>query len=195
MRGAKSLHIVDLDAALGMGDNFSSIMDIKDAFDGQMHVGGGIRSVKAANDMITSLGKNDRIIMGTLIANEYPGFESLEKISQAQRKVIASVDTKGGNVAIGGWKNDSGINACELMGSLSGLVWGFLYTNVDVEGKMGGVDKKAIEKMVSACCANIIVSGGITTADDISACEDAGAWGVVVGKAAYENVLDLEGVL
>ncbi len=194
-RGAKRLHLIDLDATLGLGDNTTSILKVKEAFKGPVEVGGGLRTVEKANQMLDALSPDDRIIMGTLIVNEFPGFDSLDGIKDAENRLIVSVDSKGGNVTVSGWQADSGLNASHLMDALLGRVWGFLYTNVDVEGRMHGIDKVAVQDIVSSTGGNVIVSGGISSISDIDACEAAGAWGVVIGKAVYEGVLDIDKVL
>jgi phosphoribosylformimino-5-aminoimidazole carboxamide ribotide isomerase len=70
--------------------------------------------------------------------------------------------------------------------------WGFLYTNVDVEGQMMGIDEEKMRSIVGATKKPVIISGGISTKKDVDACKKAGAWGVVLGKALYEGKITLK---
>jgi len=192
--GARTLHIIDLDATLGLGENIEAIMALKGAFGGECEIGGGIRTPERANGLLNKLGQEDRIIVGTMIVTEYPDYPSLSGIGSAADRLMVSVDSKGGQVVIKGWQEGSGLDAAKLMQSLDGRVWGYLFTNVDVEGKMEGIDQGAVEDIVSSTESPVIVSGGITSTADIDACESAGAWGIVIGKAIYEGKLDLGGM-
>ncbi|MBU0763189.1 MAG: 1-(5-phosphoribosyl)-5-[(5-phosphoribosylamino)methylideneamino] imidazole-4-carboxamide isomerase [Candidatus Altiarchaeota archaeon] len=193
--GFEILHVIDLDATLELGDNTKSVTDIREAVDVPIEFGGGIRTVGKAKEMLVNLGEKDRIIVGTLAVADYPGFSSLKKLSKYKNQIIVSVDSKDGYVAVKGWQEKSRLKASELMKSCEDRVWGFLYTNVDVEGQMKGINAKTVEEVVSATKKPVIVSGGITTKDDIFACKKTGAWGAVLGKALYEKKIKIEEIL
>ncbi len=188
--GAGMLHLIDLDATLGFGDNTSKIIEIKKACGIPCEVGGGIRSLDAAQKMLDALGEEDKIIVGTMAVSEYPDFTTIKKLERD--RVIVSVDSKGGYVTIKGWTEKSKLKATQLMSALSDHVWGYLYTNVDVEGRMSGIDEDAVKDVISATEKPVIVSGGITSKEDVTACDNAGAWGVVLGKALYESKISLK---
>jgi phosphoribosylformimino-5-aminoimidazole carboxamide ribotide isomerase len=77
------------------------------------------------------------------------------------------------------------------MKSIESKVWGFLYTNVDVEGQMKGVNMQAIKEVVKSSKKPVIISGGISSQQDLKEIEKTGAWGVVLGKALYEGKIKL----
>ena len=190
--GAKILHVVDLDAALGRGSNIEVVLGVKEETGLPTNFGGGIRSSDYAKKVLDS--GIDRIVLGTfLLADMKNDFRETKELSReyGSKRLIASVDSRGGFVTIKGWTERTNIKATELMKKTESLVWGFLYTNVDVEGHMNGVNMKAVEEVVKATKKPVIVSGGVTTNEDITAIGKAGGWGVVLGKALYEGKLDL----
>lgn len=193
--GARRLHIVDLDATLGLGDNLDTVLKVKRSCGVPVQFGGGIRSVDTALNILEELGEEDRIILGTLAVSEYPTFNTLHVLDEYADRLIISVDSRGGNVAVKGWTQKSALTATQLMEASSGLVWGFLYTDVDVEGQMKGINRERVREVVGASGKPVIVSGGITTKGDVEACESAGAWGVVLGKALYEGKITLKEVI
>jgi phosphoribosylformimino-5-aminoimidazole carboxamide ribotide isomerase len=130
-----------------------------------------------------------------MAVRDYPEFQSLKSLAGQKDRVIVSVDSKDKVVAVRGWTQKSQLSPSEMMQACCEHVWGFLYTDVDVEGKMEGINRQAVEEVVSATDLPVIVSGGITTGDDIRACESAGAWGIVLGKALYEGKINLEEVV
>jgi phosphoribosylformimino-5-aminoimidazole carboxamide ribotide isomerase len=79
----------------------------------------------------------------------------------------------------------------KIVKELEDKVWGFLYTNVDVEGQMKGVDMKSIKDVVKSTKKPVIISGGISSQKDIKEIEKTRAWGVVLGKALYEGKIRL----
>jgi phosphoribosylformimino-5-aminoimidazole carboxamide ribotide isomerase len=189
--GAGMLHIVDLDATLGSGDNFKCALDVKRAAGVPVEFGGGIRSLDAAKRALAAFGREDRIILGTLAVSEYPLFKTLKALSGSGDRVIVAVDSKDGYVAIRGWTQKSPLKASELMAACCDIVWGFLYTNVNVEGRMEGIDEAQVRDVVKATQKPVIVSGGVSSKKDVDACRAAGAWGVVLGKALYEGKVGL----
>lgn len=193
--GARMLHVVDLDATLGTGNNFEAALQVKAAACVPVEFGGGLRSIDSARRALQSFGVEDRIILGTLVVSEYPDFKTLKELRDYKDRIIVSVDSRDGFVAVKGWTQKSRLKATELMTACGGLVWGFLYTNVDVEGRMRGIDQRSVEDVVKATKKPVIVSGGISSKADADVCRMAGAWGVVLGKALYEGKVSLDGVL
>ena len=185
--GAKRLHIVDLDATLEEGNNFGLAMKVRRAAGLPVEFGGGIRSLDAARKALEALKPEDRIVIGTLAMSEYPEFKSLKALSGQKERIIVAVDSKGGYVTVKGWTEGSKLKAAELMKACGRYVWGFLYTNVDLEGRMEGIDYDAVKAVIDVSDKPVIVSGGISSKADVEACGKAGAWGVVLGKALYEG--------
>jgi phosphoribosylformimino-5-aminoimidazole carboxamide ribotide isomerase len=190
--GAEILHVVDLDATLGKGDNTKTLFDIKKSVKAPIQFGGGIRTVEKAKELLDK--RIDRIILGTLAVNDYiNGTGNLDEVIKAGGKdrVIVSIDSSGGFVVCKGWTEKTKIRTKDLINALEGKVWGFLYTNVDVEGQMKGVDMNAIEEVVKSTKKPVIVSGGISSSKDMKEIEKTGAWGVVLGRALYEGKIKL----
>ncbi|MFH0861552.1 MAG: 1-(5-phosphoribosyl)-5-[(5-phosphoribosylamino)methylideneamino] imidazole-4-carboxamide isomerase [Candidatus Altiarchaeota archaeon] len=187
--GARMLHIVDLDATLEGGNNFGLALKVKRAAGLPVEFGGGIRSLDSARNALDALKPEDRIVVGTLAAGEYPEFKTLKALAEYMDRIIVAVDSKGGYVTVKGWTEDSRLKTEDMMRACGKYVWGFLYTNVDVEGRMEGIDYGAAKAVVDASDKPVIISGGISSKADVESCRKAGAWGVVLGKALYEGKL------
>ncbi|MBU4341383.1 MAG: 1-(5-phosphoribosyl)-5-[(5-phosphoribosylamino)methylideneamino]imidazole-4-carboxamide isomerase [Candidatus Altiarchaeota archaeon] len=190
-QGAKMLHVVDLDAALGRGDNTETVMDIAHSVDVPIQLGGGIRSMEKAEFLLNS--DIGRIILGTLAINDYFNeFKILKELNQNfGDRVIAAVDSKDGNMVVKGWQEKTKLKAQDFMKNADGLVWGFLYTDVNVEGRMEGINISSIETVLSSTKKPVIISGGISNEKDIRILDDVGVWGIVLGKALYEGRIKL----
>jgi len=190
--GAEILHVIDLDAALGRGDNTEIVLDIAHSVDVPIQLGGGIRNVEKAEFLLNS--DIDRIILGTLAINDYFNkFKILNELKQNfGGRIIAAVDSKDGNVVVRGWQEKTKLKAQDFMKEAGGLVWGFLYTDVNVEGRMEGINVSSIETVLSSTKNPVIVSGGISSGNDIESLNNAGVWGIVLGKALYEGRIKLK---
>jgi len=189
--GARMLHVIDLDATLGRGDNLNILKEIRGEIDVPIQFGGGVRSREKIKEVL-DLGI-DRVIVGTLGVKDYENsFKILEDMKkQYGEKIILAVDSKDGYVAVKGWQEDSGLKTIDLIKDSQKHVWGFLYTDVKVEGQMRGVNIEEVQKVVKSSGKPVIISGGITTKKDLQKIKEAGAWGVVLGKALYEGRLKL----
>jgi phosphoribosylformimino-5-aminoimidazole carboxamide ribotide isomerase len=192
-QGAGLLHVVDLDATLGRGSNMQLVLKIKQSVKVPLQFGGGIRTVEKARELLEK--KIDRIIVGTMAVEDY-----LNKTGMLNRiagefgsdRLIAAVDSKKGMIVCKGWKEKTALKTTVLVEALEESCWGFLYTNVDLEGQMEGVDLGAVSEVVNATKKPVIISGGVSSPKDISAIEKTGAWGVVLGKALYEGRVALK---
>lgn len=177
---AGDLAVIDLDAALGLGDNRQAIREIIRRHPAR--VGGGIRSVGAALDWLDAGALH--VILGTAAVPEV--------LSQLPReRVIAALDGVDGEVVVEGWRRATGASVLEKIRELRPLVGGFLVTFVEREGQLGGIDLNAARTVVEA--ANgvpVTVAGGVTTADEIAALDRLGA-DAQVGMALYTGRLDL----
>ncbi len=190
--GAELLHVVDLDATLGRGSNTDSIISIKKSVKIPIHLGGGIRDFKSAKGFL-DIGI-DRIILGTLAVRDYfDDFEVLKKLRNefGGDRLMVALDSKNGNVVVKGWREKTELNAVEFAKNLEDIVWGFLYTDVDVEGRMSGINLMGIREIVQSTKLPVIVSGGISSSGDLEKLEEIGAWGAVLGKALYEGKIGL----
>ncbi len=195
--GSKNIHVVDLDGAFeGKMINLDVISKIAEL--GMfVELGGGMRdesAVKAAFDAGVS-----RAIIGTK-ACTHPEF-AIELASKFGEKIAVGIDAKGGNVAIKGWVEVSQFGATQLAEKLaSGGVKTFIYTDIDTDGMLSGVNVVAQTQMLQTLSkygAKLIASGGVASIDDISKLLQLDKSfdnfdGVIVGKAIYERKIDLK---
>jgi len=187
-KGAEILHVIDLDAALGTGENTEIVLQIVDEVDAPVQFGGGIRSIERVEFLLNS--GIERIILGTLAIKDYSNeFEILKKLNKkfGSERLIVAVDSMGGNIVIKGWQEKTNLNAQEFIRKARDLVWGFLYTDVDVEGRMQGINLEGVKSVARATDRPVIVSGGISSEKDIKILDNVSVWGIVLGKALYEG--------
>lgn len=187
-QGADLIHVVNLDGAFtGQDTNRESLRRVLDVAD-EAQVGGGIRTVEDAEALL-DLGA-DRVIVGTKALEQ--GFVEALSDAVGRDRVIVALDTRDGEVVVEGWAKGSGVDAKMLAKELEPHVWGFLYTDVDREGRMGGVSGEKVMRLVDAVEAPVIASGGVSTLADVRVLKEAGAWGVVIGSALYEGAITLK---
>ncbi|MCK6439197.1 MAG: phosphoribosyl-ATP diphosphatase [Planctomycetes bacterium] len=177
---AGDVAVVDLDAALGQGDNTDTIKDLLKI--APCRVGGGIRSVDKAIEWLDA--GATRIVMGTAAKPEI-----LKELPP--ERVIAALDATHGEVVVEGWRKGTGKTVIERMKELEGLVGGFLVTFVELEGRMQGTNLEMVKKLKDAAGkADLTIAGGVTTAADIAAVDRMGA-DAQVGMALYTDTLPL----
>lgn len=190
--GFKKLHVVDLDGSLeGIPVNLPTIRLIRKSFSGKIQVGGGIRSLKSCQ-VLTEEGI-DFFVVGTLAVKEPQTFEQI--LEFFPERVILAVDSRGGKVAVGGWKEESSISPQELAYKYENRpIWGYLYTNIDKDGTLEGVDVEPYIEFKKFIKKPLLASGGVASLEDIKKLMDI-VEGVVVGKAIYEGRINLEELL
>lgn len=172
--------VVDLDAALGKGDNRALITDLLTL--APCRVGGGIRSVDAARAWLDAGAV--KVVLGTAATPEVLG-------QLPRERVVAALDAMHGEVVVEGWQKGTGEGIVSRMEALRHLVGGFLVTFVEREGRMGGVDMEQVRALVAAASpARLTVAGGVTTAEEVAAIDAAGA-DAQVGMALYTGRMDL----
>ncbi len=183
------VQLIDLDAARGRGDNAVLVADICRRL--PCRVGGGIRSIERARAVL-EYGAHAVIASSALFRDNAVDLSFAEQLAAAvgPDRVIAAVDSKGGRVAIHGWKTLLPITAVEAVRALEPYCSEFLYTHVDKEGLMQGTDMAAIMAVRQATARRLTAAGGITTWDEIDAL-DAGSVDAVVGMAVYTGQLPL----
>jgi phosphoribosylformimino-5-aminoimidazole carboxamide ribotide isomerase len=192
-RGAQRLHLIDLDGALqGVRKNEKIVREIVTALEIPVQFGGGIRSYEDAINLL-DLGI-DKIILGT-VAMERP--EMLERLAEeyGRNRFIVALDSKSGKVVIKGWVEDTDLRAVDVAKKFEDFASEYLFTNVDVEGMIQGINIDVIKAVVGSTTSGIIASGGISTLGDIQAVKDAGASAVVIGTALYKGRIDFKEAL
>ena len=185
--GARTLHLVDLDGAFeGERVNADAIEAVVESVPDAvgLQLGGGIRTAEGARELL-DMGL-DRVILGTA-AVETP--EIVAAIDESHPgSVVVSLDAKDGEVVVSGWTEGTGLDPAAAATRYEELGAGaVLFTNVDVEGQLEGIDREAVASVVDAVDVPVIASGGVATVDDVLALKEAGAAAVVVGTALYEG--------
>jgi phosphoribosylformimino-5-aminoimidazole carboxamide ribotide isomerase len=195
-QGAKRLHIVDLDGAFaGVPRNGELIRDMVRAMgDVPVQVGGGIRSQQII-DAYLEAGVQG-LILGTKAVEEPTFLQTMAR--QYPGKIILGLDARGGVVATEGWDKDAGITALEFVQGLAELpLAGIVYTDIDRDGMMQGLNVDATLALAKAASLPVIASGGVTALADLSALKTAFAdspellFGAITGRAIYEGTLDV----
>ncbi|AFK20645.1 1-(5-phosphoribosyl)-5-[(5-phosphoribosylamino)methylideneamino]imidazole-4-carboxamide isomerase [Haloferax mediterranei ATCC 33500] len=191
--GAKTLHLVDLDGAFeGDRKNAPAVDAVLDAVDVPLQLGGGIRTVEDARDLLDR--GVDRVILGTA-AVENPDIVA-ELAEDYPDGVMVSLDAKDGEVVVSGWTEGTGLDPAEAAARYEELgAAAILFTDVDVEGQLEGVHLDTTSRVVDAVDIPVVASGGVASLADIRALRDAGAAATVVGTALYEGRFTLEAAL
>ncbi len=187
------LHVIDLDAAIGTGDNNALARELclraRKLYKLKVRVGGGIRTAPRAQE-ITKWGA-DQIVIGSAAFRE--GKINLRFLRQLTRKlaaarIVIALDTAKGHITINGWRRKLSLRAENVMSQLEPFCAAFLCTDVDREGTMSGANLDWFRKLRTATKHPIIAAGGIKTLREISALEKIGM-DAAVGMAVYKNRL------
>lgn len=190
--GAGRLHLVDLNGSrFGAPQETRTISRIIDAVNIPVQLGGGIRTLEIAQNMI-DLGV-DRVILGTSAALDFAVAESIFR--QLGDKAVLGVDAKDGYVAVKGWTEITAEAAVEFGRKMQDMgAKRIIYTDISRDGMLKGVNIPAVKQMAESVDMAVIASGGVSSIDDIEklkAIECAGIEGVIVGKALYTGDLTL----
>jgi phosphoribosylformimino-5-aminoimidazole carboxamide ribotide isomerase len=185
--GFSSLHVVDLDGALGLGTNLGIIERIAREVECDLQVGGGLRSDEAV-DAVLEAGA-DRAIVGTRAVEDPEWLGALSR--RHPGRVVVAADVRDGRVLSKGWVESTGKPIAEFVGKLDGLpLAGILCTDVGREGKVQGIDRGFVGQVIAASAFPVWISGGVTTIEELRFLDDCGAAGAVLGMALYTGVLD-----
>jgi phosphoribosylformimino-5-aminoimidazole carboxamide ribotide isomerase len=184
------VQVIDLDAAMGIGDNLRLVRQIARAL--SCRVGGGIRTAARAVDVLGA-GAQQIIAGSSLFKDGQPDLVFAKVLSDAVgvERVIGAVDSRGGRVVIHGWQTPLDLSAVDAVRALEPYCGEFLYTHVDTEGLMGGTNLDAIRAVHGATTRRLTAAGGITTQEEIDELHSMGV-DAVVGMAIYTGVLKLD---
>lgn len=185
-----AVQLIDLDAAIGTGHNDALVAQVCAAR--PCRVGGGIRSIERARTVLAG-GATHVIVGSALFRDGGPDLAFARDLAAAvgAERVIAAVDSRGGRVAVHGWRTALPLSPVDAVRALEPYCAEFLYTIVDTEGLMGGIDLDAVRAVKGATTRRVVAAGGITTRAEIDALEAMGA-DAVVGMAIYTGRLSLE---
>ncbi|MEX0935909.1 MAG: 1-(5-phosphoribosyl)-5-[(5-phosphoribosylamino)methylideneamino] imidazole-4-carboxamide isomerase [Gemmatimonadota bacterium] len=189
--GFSALHVVDLDAALGRGDNLDMVARIAREAPGDLQVGGGIRHEERAEALLAE--GVDRIIVGTRAVDD-PDWLSQLATTHPGRVAVAA-DIRDGIVLRKGWTEGSGLEIETFLKTLAPLpLAGVLCTDVGREGRVEGIDRRGVEAVIMASPHPVWISGGVTTMDELRFLRDQNAAGAVLGMALYTGALNADQV-
>jgi phosphoribosylformimino-5-aminoimidazole carboxamide ribotide isomerase len=193
-QGASWIHVVDLDRALGTGDNLSAVAQIANRVGSRvrLQLGGGFRTlelVRAGLDLAVA-----RVVIGTAAAED-PNFVASAVSVTGSERLAVGIDTRDGKVALRGWTETSTEGAEELARRVvADGIDTVIYTDIGRDGMLGGPDLAGAAALL-ATGARVIVSGGVASVEDIRAALASGLAGVIVGRALYEGRLTLSAAL
>jgi phosphoribosylformimino-5-aminoimidazole carboxamide ribotide isomerase len=182
------VQLIDLDAAMGQGNNKQLVEMISEHLPCQ--VGGGIRTVEAAMDMLR-IGAKKVIIGSSLLKDGRVNLAMAEALAHAAAaaRLIFAVDSRGGKVAIKGWKEATNLTPEQMMRETEPYCGGFLYTHIDTEGMMTGMPLDVIDKLRKATRRKLIAAGGIRSTEEVNQLDEMGV-DAVVGMALYTGRLN-----
>ncbi len=191
--GAHVLHVVDLDgAASGRPANLDALRSIREAMQGTIQYGGGLRNDDAVDAALAA--GADRVVLGTALVSNPEWVERLAE--QLPDRIVVGIDSRNGRVATEGWTATTVVRSVDLVTRANrlGVRWG-LFTDIERDGTLGGPNVEALADVVRAAKFGVLASGGVATIEDLEAVKAAGAAGAIVGRAIYTGQLDLQAAL
>jgi len=195
-KGAKRLHLIDLDGAYkGSVQHWEIIKQIRKSLNIPIEFGGGVRSLKTVSEL-NKIGI-DKIIISTIILSNPE--EAKEIVKNFKEKIMVAVDIKEDRIAIGGWKEEVPISVREFVEKVYSLgIKEIIITDIDREGLLKGFGFEKVSKLledIKGFNFDIIISGGVTTIDDvkkIKSLQPYGVKGLIIGKALYAETISFE---
>jgi phosphoribosylformimino-5-aminoimidazole carboxamide ribotide isomerase len=192
-QGAEYLHLVDLDGARdGRPTNLPSVKAILAEVNVPCELGGGIRD-EATIKLLLDAGLS-RLVLGTRAIADQDWFRNI--VRKFPNKLVLGIDAKDGYVATHGWIEVSKVRAVELAKQFeSEPLAAIIYTDIATDGMLAGPNLKAMDEMRRSVQLPVVASGGVTTVEDIRQLAALPMTGAIIGRALYENKLDLREAL
>lgn len=190
--GARRLHVVDLDAALGSGSgNRALIARIAAATGLPLQVGGGLRRLLNIEAVLEA--GATWAVLGTA-AVEDPDLVR-EAGARFPGRILVGVDARAGRVAVRGWQVETDRDAAEVAAAAVALgASGIVHTDIASDGMLGGTNVAELSRVAAAARVPVLASGGIATVahlEAVAALESCGVRGAILGRALYEGTVDL----
>lgn len=185
--GGDWIHIVDLDAAFsGESRNLSQVENICRAVNVPCQLGGGIRSLEAAEAAFAA--GVSRVIIGTRASESIAFVKELSERFGSNR-IAVGIDAKNGYVAVKGWTQSTLQQASDLAAAAEVAGAGtIIYTDIATDGMLQGPNFSEVEKMVETVRCDVISSGGVSCMDDLRKLDKIpGLHGAIIGKALYDG--------
>jgi phosphoribosylformimino-5-aminoimidazole carboxamide ribotide isomerase len=191
--GAGKLHIIDLDAAFGQGNNHPVIMEIAKSVDIPIQVGGGIHSFEIAEKLFDT--GITQVLLGSLAFKDFTTITRLQD-NFGKESVVVALDNKNGYVMIDGWQTSTNMTLQEALDKFTKLgVKRFLVTSIIRDGSLDGPDLVTLAGAVKYSGAKILAAGGIGCIDDLVNLKRIEVEGAVIGKALYEGRFTLKNAI
>ncbi|HKH97796.1 MAG TPA: HisA/HisF-related TIM barrel protein [Candidatus Sulfotelmatobacter sp.] len=183
------VQVIDLDAALGQGHNGDLVRD----FAGRLpcQVGGGIRSLESIVATLETGAR--RVILGSSLVSQGAiniAFAQAAAAKVGPEKLVFAVDSRGGRVAIKGWRETTSISTVEMIRVLEPFCSAFLYTHIETEGLLQGIPLEVVRELRNATSRQIIAAGGIRGKEEVAELDAMGV-DAVVGMAIYQGLLEV----
>ncbi len=190
--GAEYIHIVDLDSAIYGQDrgNLAIVEEMRRNLTIPIQVGGGIRDIDKISYLLDDIGI-DRVILGTLAIKDS---KTLYKVARRYpSRIVVSIDAKDELVAIEGWTEKSCIKAVDLCSKIADTgIDTIIYTDISKDGMLEGPNIEFSREIIDKTGLDVIVSGGVTTIDDIRSIAKIGAEGAIIGRALYDGKIEFK---
>lgn len=195
-QGAERLHVVDLDGAFrGSPVHFELIREIIKTVKIPVQVGGGIRSAKDVERFLSAGASN--VVLSTMVVEDIGLFR--EVVRAFPGHIFLSVDVKKGRMGIDGWKRLSETDPRFLIRVTEDLpLAGYIFTNIERDGTLKGIDRKVIEKYMKGVGKDVFVAGGISNYEDIEMLKKIKSpeiKGAIIGKALYDGRIEFKTLL
>jgi phosphoribosylformimino-5-aminoimidazole carboxamide ribotide isomerase len=183
--GATRLHVVDIDAAFGRGDNLEIISRICRTVDVPVQVGGGVRSIERALQLVKTGASN--VVLGTLLAEEED--TAARVVERLRGCAIAGIDARGNRVATRGWQTDPSVDRDTLANRVSNLgISRIIFTEIARDGTQAGFDVDALNQLANATTCRITASGGarsVREAAHLAQIAHPNVDSCIIGRALY----------
>ena len=187
--GADMIHLVDLDATLGSGSNFEILRSIAKSVKIPVRVAGGLRNEKIIE---SALEFAQRVVIGTLAFNDKTTLGKL-LTKYGKEKLVISVDHNNGLIVVNGWQQSTKISLIDAVNEFVEMGFSeYLSTSITRDGTLEGPDLRPLQKINEMNTVNLIVSGGISNIEDVRKVKELNPFGVILGKALYENQIAIE---
>jgi phosphoribosylformimino-5-aminoimidazole carboxamide ribotide isomerase len=189
--GVDGLHIVDLDAALGKGNNLKIIYEISKNVNIPIQVAGGIRSVDKAKEILKFA---DRVVLGTLLYTKEVNYSEILELGE--KRIVVAIDYKNGKVNVEGWKKELELNLNEAILRFWNIGFRlFMVTNIANDGTLKGLDFTELASINKSYINHIYIAGGTRSMEDLIKAKSLGFRGVIIGRAIYEGKIKKEDIL
>jgi phosphoribosylformimino-5-aminoimidazole carboxamide ribotide isomerase len=187
--GADMIHLVDLDATLGSGSNFDTLKNVAESVKIPVQVAGGLRSEKIIEKALEFA---QRVVIGTLAFKDKTVLDRL-LATYGNEKLVISVDHNDGKIVTNGWKETTSLELVSMVKEfVKNSFTEFLSTSINRDGTLQGPDLKWLQQINEIRNVNVIASGGISNIEDVMSVKKLNPFGVILGKALYENQVTIE---